>query len=412
MVIGRVAMNNEKRKVLCVLQVPVVPFQGASLRCVRQSIYLSDSGLDVVLLCLKVRNANYKSELISYNFTGVKVVPVLPNWGGGFFRELVGLFFAWFPIWQALRRERPAIVHVHNPPDTLAFVTSIICNLRGVPLVFDIHDLGPELITSMEEWARWKRWVLGTMSRILEWQILRHTSGIVTVSETLRDLLVRTRPIIHDRAIPVMVVRNTLSLSDGDWSAERKRVTIGARTEPYVLYTGSLYSGFMGLEDFMGVFFQVTSNDIEFYIAGDGPYRKQLENFVQRGCLTQRVRFLGYRPQSEIPALIRQARLCVTPLADTTHTKLALPKKVFEYMAMGKAVLYPDLPGFDEILGKDNPGRYKAGDLEDMKQVLKRLLFDDAARHEAEKMNYERFETVSYESEIEKLMGLYKQVKG
>jgi glycosyltransferase involved in cell wall biosynthesis len=191
---------------------------------------------------------------------------------------------------------------------------------------------------------------------------------------------------------------------------ERSRVRLGGETRPYILYAGSLYSGFMGLEACLSAFSQVAADGVQFYVAGEGPYRKQLEHYAEAHSLTDRVRFLGYKPPEEMPDIIRHARLCVIPYASTPLTDLALPKKLFEFMVLGRAILYPDLPGFDEILGKDNPGRYHAGDPEDMKRTLKQLLFDHQVRERAEKMNYERFEAVSYEHEMEKLMAVYEKM--
>ncbi len=403
-------VKEKKIKVLCVLHVPVIPFQGPSFRCVRQAMYLSGIGMEVLLLCLKVKKTEFKTALASYNFSGVKVIPGLPNWGEGFLRELGGMLLSWFPIWRVIKKEMPDIVHVHNPPDTIAFVTSIICWFKKVPMVYDVHDPGPELISSMNEWPKWKRRSLEKVARYLEHGVLRRTSGIVTVSETLLNLLVCTRSIIARRNFPVEVVRNSLPMSEGNWAVERERIVIGGKTKRYILYAGSLYSGFMGLESCLIAFSQVAPKDWEFFIAGDGPYKKELERFAESHSMKGLVRFLGYRPLDEMPNLIRQSHACVIPYIRTSLTELALPKKLFEFMVLGKAILYPDLQGFDEILGKDNPGRYHAGDFEDMKRVLKRLIFDESVRNVAEKMNYERFKTVSYEHEMEKLIAVYEKI--
>ena len=402
--------SKKKLKILCILQYPVVPFQGGTPRCARQVKFLAGQGMEVILLCLKIKEAQYQAELAAHDFSGARIVPSLPNGGTPLLRELAGLLFSWPVIWKMILQERPDIVHVHNPPDTIAFVSSIICKIKGTPLIYDVHDPGPEIIRALIEWPRLKRWVFEKAARIQERVILQYASGIITVSQTLLNLLVNTRPVISKRNIPAMVILNSFSPSDEGWSVAHPQAPEGAPTQPYALYLGHLFPAFMGLEAFLEVFTQVAPEGMEVHIAGDGPYRKTLEEFVRHRGIVSRVRFLGYHPPEELPAIIQQAFVCVTPLTPNLHTRLALPKKVFEYMAFGKAILFPDLPGMDEILGTDNPGRYRADDLDDMKVVLKRLLFDDKVRQETEKKNGERFEATSYESEMKKLIGLYQQV--
>ena len=80
-------------------------------------------------------------------------------------------------------------------------------------------------------------------------------------------------------------------------------------------------------------------------IAGDGPYKKKA------------VDFLGHISREELYRLISGAKLCIMPFKKTRHMDTVLPNKLFEYMALAKPVIYPDLPGFREVFGINHEGK-------------------------------------------------------
>ncbi len=44
------------------------------------------------------------------------------------------------------RRRRYAVVQVHNPPDFLV-LAALPCRLQGSRILFDVHDLGPDMFS-------------------------------------------------------------------------------------------------------------------------------------------------------------------------------------------------------------------------------------------------------------------------
>jgi phosphatidylinositol alpha-mannosyltransferase len=86
-------------------------------------------------------------------------------------------------------------------------------------------------------------------------------------------------------------------------------------------------------------------------VAGDGPQRRQLEKLVSKLGLSERVRFLGFIPESQKPALLAGADVACFPSLYGESFGIVL----IEAMAAGAAtVLGGDNPGYRSVLG-DRP---------------------------------------------------------
>lgn len=74
-----------------------------------------------------------------------------------------------------------------------------------------------------------------------------------------------------------------------------------------------------------------------------GDYRGQCKN--PPGNL----HFLGLRPQSEVPAYLAHADVCLVPFKVSPLIRAVSPLKVFEYLAMGKPVVASDMPELHDL---------------------------------------------------------------
>ena len=91
------------------------------------------------------------------------------------------------------------VLHLHNPPDTL-FPLGWLARVLGRRVVFDLHDLAPELF--IEKFGD------GPVVRVLlalERRSLRVADRVLTVNQSLKDLAVQRGGIDPDR---IAVLRN------------------------------------------------------------------------------------------------------------------------------------------------------------------------------------------------------------
>lgn len=176
----------------------------------------------------------------------------------------------------------------------------------------------------------------------------------------------------------------------------------------YMLYSGTLHTAIIGLEEMIDIIPELyRETRLKLIIAGDGPYRRQLEEYATAKGITDEVTFLGHIDRDRLYRIIHEAKLCLAPFRKTLQLDVALPNKLFEYMVFGKPVVYPDLPGFREVLGFDNEGRYIPDNKEDLKRVIKNLLSDEELRKSTGKKNRELLKEITFEKEFSNLLDLY-----
>jgi len=108
-------------------------------------------------------------------------------------------------------------------------------------------------------------------------------------------------------------------------------------------------------------------------VVGDGPVRADLEKLARELKIEPRVRFTGVVPRSEVPAQVAAFDVALQPAV----TPYASPLKLFEYLALGKAIIAPRRPNITEILDDGrNAVLFDEGRPGDFEAVLTRLCSD------------------------------------
>ncbi len=82
------------------------------------------------------------------------------------------------------------------------------------------------------------------------------------------------------------------------------------------------------------------------FVVGDGPARAALEAQAAALGIAQRVIFTGVVPRDAVPAYVSVFDVALQPAV----VDYASPLKLFEYLALGRAIVAPDQPNIREIL--------------------------------------------------------------
>ena len=85
-------------------------------------------------------------------------------------------------------------------------------------------------------------------------------------------------------------------------------------------------------------------------VVGDGPVRADLERLAAELSLQNRVRFTGVIDRNRVPEHVAAFDIALQPAV----VPYASPLKLFEYLALGKAVIAPRQPNIEEILTDDD----------------------------------------------------------
>jgi glycosyltransferase involved in cell wall biosynthesis len=84
-------------------------------------------------------------------------------------------------------------------------------------------------------------------------------------------------------------------------------------------------------------------------VVGDGPARADLEKLATALRVADRVRFTGFVPRDQVPAYVAAFDIALQPAV----VAYASPLKLFEYLALRKAVIAPMCPNIEEVLEHD-----------------------------------------------------------
>ncbi len=228
------------------------------------------------------------------------------------------------------------IVHIANPPD-VAFIVGRLLRLFGVRVIFDQHDLSPEVYQAKfgNKNAVWRA------LRVCERASYKAANIVITSNETMkRAAIARGGRLPED----VFVVRNGPDIErfhPGIRAAEQR-----SERRDVVCYMGIIGEQ-EGLDIYLAVIDDVVNShgrDAEFVIIGDGTGLAELQSLtVQRG-LDRNVTFTGYLTGDALVASLGEADVCVVPEIATPLTEASTLVKTMEYMAMAKPVVQYDLP--------------------------------------------------------------------
>ncbi|QLD87075.1 glycosyltransferase family 4 protein [Natronomonas halophila] len=132
--------------------------------------------------------------------------------------------------------------------------------------------------------------------------------------------------------------------------------------------------------------------EAELVLVGDGPRRNRIEGEVERRGLTDRVRFAGYVPNSELPKIYQRAS--VFALSSTSEH---YPITILEAMSSGTPVVAPEVGAIPEIVEDEQTGiLYTADSASGLTSGIERMLADSKLRtsygRQARKLTVKQFD--------------------
>jgi glycosyltransferase involved in cell wall biosynthesis len=147
---------------------------------------------------------------------------------------------------------------------------------------------------------------------------------------------------------------------------------------------GRLVLGFTGfVRDWHGVdrvvrwMHDSAPSSVHLLVVGDGPARAGLEALAAELDVAERVTFTGVVERAEVPAHVAAFDIALQPAV----VGYASPLKLFEYMALGKAIVAPRQPNVEEVLiDGSNALLFDAGNARGLQVALERLVGDAALR--------------------------------
>jgi glycosyltransferase involved in cell wall biosynthesis len=255
-------------------------------------------------------------------------------------------------VQKLLGTTRPRFLYQRH----LAFAVSgaLLSRRLQVPLILEYN--GPETWiahhwdpTPLRRWVGW-----------CEDLTLRSASRIIVVSRVLRDLLVeRGVPQERIRIIPNGVDPDFFSPGPGRESGRRH---LGLEADEVLVgFVGSfsLWHGIEVLQKAIPMLLSdATGVRLRFLLIGDGLLHAEMRSSLAAYEHTRQVIFTGLLPPSEVVQLLDACDILLSPhipLPDGSRF-FGSPTKLFEYMAMGKAIVASRLDQLAEVLEHGQTG--------------------------------------------------------
>ena len=186
------------------------------------------------------------------------------------------------------------------------------------------------------------------LGRWAERRVWQGADVVLPVTEVLAGY-VRARGVLSER---IVVIPN--GINESHFAQAPDAVSAKAALG----WQGALVLGFTGfVRDWHGVdkvLRWLVSGDApanaRLLMVGDGPARAELEALACELGLQSRVRFTGVVPRQDVPNYVAAFDVALQPAV----VAYASPLKLFEYLALGKAVVGPRQPNLEEVLTHDD----------------------------------------------------------
>lgn len=272
----------------------------------------------------------------------------------------------------------------------------LVSKIKKLPLVFDSHEIFSELPSLHNRPKTKKMW------KTLERFLLPKMNHFYTVSDGYAKWFKK------EYSVNTEIIRNVPYLKKDNNELiflEIPKVPTGTKI---ILYQGALNIS-RGLEYTIRAM-QYIDNCI-FWIAGDGPLRKDLEHLVVELNLTEKIHFFGNLSPKNLKT--------ITPLADIGISleqdlgisyKYALPNKIFDYFQAGVPVLATYLPEIKKTVEKYQAGRViKEHDEKHIAEEIILMLKQGKEIYE-NNLNQAALECC-WENEEQKLKAIFDQIK-
>lgn len=280
--------------------------------------------------------------------------------------ELLYNLFLPFRLLPILLRQPDAVLYERHA--YFMFTGVLLGKWLRRPVVLEVNELAG--------FKRARGLIMERLARRIDAWVFSRADHILCVSRVLADE-VQQRGANPER---VHVLPNAI---------DPKRFWIsGARQSlrPRLGLEGSIVIGHVGLFylwDRLDVLIEVVKSiraqhpEVKVLLVGDGP---EMENLKQTACrlgMENAVILPGPVPRDEVPAYIDAMDICVLPDSNAFGSPIAL----FEFMAMGKPCVVPDLGPMRDVIEDNVTGiMFPHADYEALEKALLHLVEDPAFR--------------------------------
>jgi glycosyltransferase involved in cell wall biosynthesis len=367
----------------------------------QEACALRDAGHEVTVICPQMRGYTQAEEVLD----GIQIYR---HWISDEARGIRGFILEYATaLWgelccalKAWRRTGFDVIHLCNPPDLLFLVALPFKLLAGVKVIYDVHDLWPEMF----EAKFGKRGPLYWAVRVAERCTLALADAVMATNQSVLAAVKERGKKSDDEVFIVRTAPNKLNTATpADPALKRgKKHLVG-------------YIGVMGNADGVNYLIEAARHivqtrgrqDVQFLLMGSGPEHAELlrlrdslglADFIDMpGRVTNEFLFTGLQTMD--------LGVACDPIND--YNDHCTMNKTLEYMAFSKA----------QVMFGTREGRFSAGEAahyvmensaEKLGDAILDLLDDPARREQMGRLGHHRLSTeLSWEKSVQELLKTY-----
>lgn len=280
--------------------------------------------------------------------------------------ELLYNLFLPFRLLPALWRQPEAVLYERHA--YFMFMGVLLGKWLKRPVVLEVNELAG--------FTRARGLIMGRLARRIDEWVFSRADHILCVSRVLADEA-RQRGAGNERVhvLPNAIDPNRFR-SPGREHALRSRLGID---DSIVIGHVGLFYRWDRLDTLIEVVRSLRDRrpEIKILLVGDGPEMENLRRTAFRLGMNREVIFSGPVPRDDVPAYIDAMDICVLPDSNAFGSPIAL----FEFMAMGKPCVVPDLGPMRDVIEEGATGMmFPQGNRSALGEVLLRLVEDPSLR--------------------------------
>jgi glycosyltransferase involved in cell wall biosynthesis len=298
-------------------------------------------------------------------------------------------------------------LHVHDLPMVGTALSA--ANRHGLPVIADLHEHYP---------ARRSLPPTGTRRRIAEhiisprrWQRAerrwgRRSAAVIAVVDEMKERLA-------EDGIPaekIIVVENTVDLEHFLSLPIDEKLVLRYKDDFVISYVGH-FSHRRGLDIAIKAMPRILRGipNAKLLLVGYGPVKDSLKDLAAKMGLKDRVIFTGKVDFAKVPTYITLSQVCILPLRSTVQTEACAPNKLFDCMALGKAVVVSSCRSLRRFVEDGRLGLvFEAGDSNALAVAILKLKDPGVRKKVGDAGKEAAFEKYNWRTASQRLLQLYQ----
>jgi len=307
---------------------------------------LVDNGFDVVVLTTiphyNIIQAEFENQPLSKkifglyyvsNFNGIQVYHIpLKKYKSTLKRIFSFVYWHIASLILGLTLKRISFVLSPSPPLSIGFVSLIISKIKGAKSIYNVQEIYPDLLINQ---GNLKSSLIINLLKKFEKIIYNNSDAVVTIDNIFYStILPRFKDFRKLHIIPNFVDTDLYKPLENQQSLPEIFGEDNSKIK--ILYAGNI--GFF--QDWDPVLYaanQLSSENIEFWIIGEGVQKKYLEKEVRDNNLTN-VRIFPYQRRELIPIINNYADIHFIAINQQMEQE-GFPSKVYTIMACAKPLV-------------------------------------------------------------------------